>query len=277
MLIDFHVHIGGLKHWQEYMPWVLDLVATFSEQNGLDRTKGSNGEIEPDLLLQLMDEAGLDYAVIVVDYFALDWAADFCSVSDRFIPYANLNPHLVAYPAREIEKRVKQGYRGLKFLPTYHHFYPNENKLYPFYDAAQELNLPMMYHIGSSIFPETRLKYGDPIYLDDVARDFKNTKIIMAHSGRGFWYDACFFLASFHPNVYMEITGLPPRNLLTYFPNLEKNADKILFCTDWPAGPGFTYTINEIRKLNLKPETKDKILGLNAASLLGIKPRLEDH
>ena len=77
MLIDFHVHIGGLKHWREYMPWVLDLVATFSEQNGLDRTRGNNGEIEPDLLLQFMDEVGLDYAVIVVDYFALDWVADF--------------------------------------------------------------------------------------------------------------------------------------------------------------------------------------------------------
>ena len=120
-----------------------------------------------------MDEIGLDYAVIIADYFALDWIADFCTVSKRFIPYANLNPHLVAYPSQEIEKRVKQGYRGLKFLPTYNHFYPNENKLYPFYEVAQELGLPLMYHIGSSIFPETRLKYGDPIYLDDVARTLK--------------------------------------------------------------------------------------------------------
>ena len=155
-------------------------------------------------------------------------------------------------------------------MPTYHHFYPNENKLYPFYEVAQELGLPLMYHIGSSIFPETRLKYGDPIYLDDVARDFKKSTIIMAHSGRGFWYDACFFLSRLHANVYMEITGLPPRNLLTYFPNLEQNADKILFGTDWPASPGFTYSINGINQLDLKPETKAKILGENAAKLLGI-------
>ena len=92
----------------------------------------------------------------------------------------------------------------------------------------------------------------------------------MAHSGRGFWYDACFFLSRLHANVYMEITGLPPRNLLTYFPNLEQNADKILFGTDWPASPGFTYSINGINQLDLKPETKAKILGENAAKLLGI-------
>ena len=270
MYIDYHVHVGSLKHWREYMPWVIDLVDSFSEQNGLKRTIGKTDDIEPDLLLKYMDEIGLDYAVIIADYFALDWTADFCSVSERFIPYANINPHLVAYPSQEIEKRVKQGYRGLKFLPTYHHFYPNDNKLYPFYEVAQELGLPLMYHIGSSIFPETRLKYGDPIYLDDVARDFKKSKIIMAHSGRGFWYDACFFLCRLHANVYMEITGLPPRNLLTYFPNLEQNADKILFGTDWPASPGFTYSINGINDLNVKPETKTKILGENAAKLLGI-------
>lgn len=270
MIIDCHLHVGGFRHWKEHMPWVLDLVSSFSEQNGLNQTLGKDGEIEPDLLLKYMDSVGMDYAAVISEYFAVDFVADFCSVSDRFIPFANLNPHLVAYPAREIEKRVKQGYRGLKFLPTYHHFYPNDNKLYPFYDTAQELNLPMMFHIGSSVFPETRLKYGDPIYLDDVARDFKRTKIIMAHSGRGFWYDACFFLSRFHPNVYMDITGLPPKNLLNYFPNLEQNADKVLFGTDWPAGPGFVYNKNELEKLDLRPETKEKILGKNAALLLGV-------
>jgi len=268
MIIDYHVHVGSFRHWQEYMPWVQPLVDGFTEQNGLARTLGPDGEIDPQLLLRFMDEVGMDYAVIVAEYFALDWIADFCTASPRFIPYANLNPYLVAHPAQEIEHRVKQGYRGLKFMPTYHHFYPNANHLYPFYAAAQEMELPLMFHIGSSIFPETRLKYGDPIYLDDIARDFPRLPIIMAHSGRGFWYDACFFLSRFHPNIYMDITGLPPRNLLSYFPELEKNADKIVYGTDFPAGPGFIHTIEEIKRLPLKPASIAKILGGNAARLL---------
>ena len=234
---------------------------------------GGDGEIVPERLLNYLDEVGVDYAVVIAEYFALEWVAEFCSTSPRFIPYANINPHLVAYPAKEVERLVRLGYKGLKFLPTYHHFYPNDNKLYPFYDAAQALELPVIFHIGSSIFPETRLKFGDPIYLDDIARDFPKNNIIMAHSGRGFWYEACFFLSRFHPNVYMDITGLPPRNLFNYFPDFERNADKILYGTDWPAGPGFSYTLDEIRKLKLKPENLEKILGGNAARLL----RLDDN
>jgi hypothetical protein len=125
-----------------------------------------------------------------------------------------------------------------------------------------------MFHTGSSTFPVNRLKYGDPIYLDDVARDFQQSTISMAHSGRGFWYEACFFLSRFHPNVYMEISGLPPRNLFKYFPKFEQNADKILFGTDWPASPGLDYILEDIKKLDLKPENKRKILGINAARLL---------
>lgn len=271
MVIDIHVHVG-LNLYPNHMPWVLDLMAQFSERNHLGKTRGEDGEIDPHLFLRLLDEVGIDRAVVVSEYFQLDFVAEFCSVSERLIPFANLNPHLIGCPVKEIEHRVKQGYRGLKFLPTYHHFYPNDNLLYPYYSAAQALGLPLMFHIGSSIFPETRLKYGDPIYLDDVACDFRNCKIIMAHSGRGFWYDACFFLSRHHQNLYLDITGLPPRNLLSYFPDLEKNADKVLFGTDWPASPGFAYGIEGINRLPLKEETKKKILGRNAARLLGLEP-----
>ena len=269
MVIDFHLHVG-ISLYPGSMPWVLDLIDQFKKQNRLEETRGSDGEIDPYLFLALLDEVGIDCAVVVAEYFQLDMVAEFCSVSDRLIPFANLNPHLIGHPAREVERRHRQGYRGLKFLPTYHHFYPNDNLLYPYYAAAQELELPLMFHIGSSIFPETRMKYGDPIYLDDVACDFRGCPIIMAHSGRGFWYDACFFLSRHHPNIYLDLTGLPPKNLLKYFPDLEKNPDKLLFGTDWPASPGFSYIIDGIRSLGLKPDTVDKILGGNAARLLGI-------
>jgi predicted TIM-barrel fold metal-dependent hydrolase len=101
--------------------------------------------------------------------------------------------------------------------------------------------------------------------------DFPELTLIQVHSGRGFWYSSAFFLAQLHPHVYMEIAGLPPKNLLKYFPELEKNADKILFGSDWPGVPGIGENIDGIRKLSIREETKRKILGENAAKILKIQ------
>src|SRR6185503_13105085 len=97
-----------------------------------------------------------------------------------------------------------------------------------------------------------RLKYCDPIYLDDVAVDFPDMAIVMAHGGRGFWYDACAFLASHFPNVYIDLTGLVPQNLLEHFPNLERLADKVVFGSDWPAMPkSVAHNVDAITRLGL--------------------------
>ena len=151
----------------------------------------------------------------------------------------------------------------------YQFFYPNEPRLYPLYEKAQELSIPIVFHIGSSIFKGTRLKYCDPIYLDDVAVDFPDLTIVMAHSGRGFWYDACFFLSRLHQNVYMDITGLPPRRLLDYFPELEKNADKVIFGSDWPTMPAnISKNIAAIQSLPLGEAALQAILYKNAFKVL---------
>ena len=130
--------------------------------------------------------------------------------------------------------------------------------------------MPVMMHTGSSIFRGARLKYGDPLCLDDVCVDFPDLTVIMAHSGRGFWYDRAFFLSRLHRNLYMEISGLPPQRLLEYFPELERNADKIIFGSDWPGMPHVGRNIELIRKLPLREDTIDKILGGNAARILGL-------
>ena len=174
-------------------------------------------------------------------------------------------------PGKELERLVTQdGFRGLKIYPTYQHFYPNDRELYPMYAVAQALKIPLMVHTGSSVFKGAKLKYGDPLTLDDVAVDFPDLKIVMAHSGRGFWYDRAFFLARMHENVYMEIAGLPPTRLLEYFPELERNADKVIFGSDWPGMPYIKRNLEMIRKLPLNASTFEKILGGNAARVLGL-------
>ena len=101
--------------------------------------------------------------------------------------------------------------------------------------------------------------------------DFPDLKIIMAHSGRGLWYNEAFFLSKLHKNLYMEVSGLPPKNLLHYFPDLEENADKIIFGSDWPGVGSIKDNINAIRDLPLENSTKKKILGLNAMKLLKLR------
>ncbi|MBZ5649636.1 MAG: amidohydrolase family protein [Acidobacteriia bacterium] len=96
---------------------------------------------------------------------------------------------------------------------------------------------------GTSIFEGARNRYGDPMYLDDVAVDFPKLKIIMAHGGRPLWMDTAFFLLRRHPNMFLDISSIPPKSLLKYFPRLEEIAYKTMFGTDWP-GPG----VPEIRK-----------------------------
>jgi predicted TIM-barrel fold metal-dependent hydrolase len=128
----------------------------------------------------------------------------------------------------------------------------------------------VLLHIGSSIFTGARLKYGDPIYIDDVAVDFPELTVIQAHSGRPFWYEKAFALSRLHKNVYMEVSGLPPQKLLTYFPELERIAHKIIYGSDWPGVPTFKENIEALQGLNINAEAKRMILGKNAARLLKI-------
>jgi predicted TIM-barrel fold metal-dependent hydrolase len=271
-IVDFHFHVTTAD---EYAPWFLDWmspVVKSTPEEYLHRVLDT-----PESMLEYLDEQGIDYAVCLAETNPLttgvstnDRVAEFCRSSHRLVPFANINPYVSPDPVGELMHCVESGHRGLKLYPVYQYFYPNDRRLYRLYEKAQDIGLPVMFHTGSSSFPGARLKYGDPIYLDDVAVDFPRLTIIMAHGGRGFWYDRAFFLTRLHKHVHIEITGLPPQNLLIYFPELEKVADKIIFGSDWPAVTDIAANIASIRSLPLADEAKDMILGGNAARLLGL-------
>lgn len=271
LVIDFHFH-AGLYH--DFHPWVLEWMKTEVD----DPEAFVNSVLTPEGIERYLLENGVDYAVALAELSPIttgmltnEGVAELCRGTDRLIPFCNINPFLVADLAAELERCVTQmGFRGLKLYPTYHHFYANSNRLYPLYAKAQELGIPVMIHTGSSIFKGARLKYGDPLYMDDIAVDFPDLTLLMVHSGRGFWYDRAYFLAKLHRNMYMEIAGLPPQKLLDYFPELESAADKVIFGSDWPGMPHIGRNIAIIRGLPLREETKDKILGGNAARILGL-------
>jgi len=269
VVVDFHVHVAEYGMWNpwvhEYMKRVNPLVYKNFEEN-----------MSPRNFLEFMNEEGIDYAVVLAEIAPLttgivenEFVAEFCRESERLIPFASINPVTDPDPAETLDKLVHDlGMKGLKLLPPYQHFYPNDAKLYPLYSKAQELDIPVNFHTGSSVFKNARLKYADPLYLDDVAVDFPDLKVVQAHGGRGFWYDIAFFLAKRHKNVYIDVSGLPPQNLLKYFPDFEEIADKFVFGSDWPGVPRIKRNVEAIWRLPLRDETKRKILGENARKML---------
>jgi len=277
MIIDFHIHPAHYQIrtaawekllrevWGDRLEWV---VKTYSS---------------PTAFLGLMDEAGIDYAVILAELAPIttgiadnEYVAEFCSQSERLIPFASINPFTCKHPAQELEHLVRNyGFRGLKLYPTYQQYYPNDARMYPLYSKAQELGIPISLHIGSSVFAGARLKYGDPIYLDDAAVDFPDLVLLQCHSGRPFWYQKAFSLAWLHKNIYMEISGLPPKKLLNYFPELERIAHKVIYGSDWPGVSTIKENIQAVRELPISENSVRKILGENAASLLGIAGSVE--
>ena len=286
MLIDFHVHLSRSEHER---PWVLEFLD--SQFDG-DLWALVDRVLAPTTIRPFLQEHGIDWAVgLAEDSPATTgstphaYVADLCAKANAFpdpptgprgrlLPFASLNPFIVNDLGRELERLVKEhGFRGLKVYPVYQHHYVNESRMYPLYAKAQELGVPMLVHTGSSVFKGARIKYGDPLHLDDVAIDFPNLIILMAHSGRPFWYPQAFWMARQHKNVYMEISGLPGKKLLEYFPELELLADKVVYGSDWPGNPHLRRNVDALLALPLRDETTEKILWRNAARILGVEVR----
>ena len=129
--------------------------------------------------------------------------------------------------------------------------------------------MPVMIHTGTSVFPGARNRFADPMAADDVAIDFPGLPLILAHAGRPLYMDTCMFLARRHTNVHLDVSGIPPRRLLTYLPRLAEVADKVLWGTDWPdpGVPGLAENLADFRTLGLPPEVERKILRDNAMGL----------
>ncbi|UCE36129.1 MAG: amidohydrolase [Thermoplasmata archaeon] len=271
-VIDFHLHIGRKKDWH---PWIIEYL---KERNPY-LFENFEDVMNPDGLEKYLVKEGVAYAVVLAEDSPLTtgvvpncYVQNFCKGRKRFIPFASINPNTTSNPEKVLENCVEgMGFKGLKLYPSYQHFFPNQRKIYSLYSKAVELGIQVMFHTGSSIYKNSKLKYGDPLHLDEVAADFPDLRIIMAHSGRGFWYDRAFFLSRVHKNVYMEISGLPPQKLLQYFPELEKNADKVIFGSDWPGVGSIKENVDAVCALSLKETTIEKILYRNAEKLLGLK------
>jgi uncharacterized protein len=218
---------------------------------GSDRNWGTiKKALDPEFLIETLEEANVEKAFIIstvsqvggFPFRVNDFIADYCAkYPDRLTPIGSLDPRQTENAEKDLHHLVSNlAVRGIKIHPCHQHFYANEYKtnglhsLETIYSVAQERKLPVMIHTGTSVFPNARNIFGDPIYVDDVALDFPDLNIILAHGGRPLWTEKAFFLVRRHKNVYMDISGIPPKRLLDYFPRLEQVAEKTMFGSDWP-------------------------------------------
>jgi uncharacterized protein len=277
LITDCHIHIAPIELFK---PQALEL---------MKRKRSNFDEIaeycrSPRAFLKYLDRSGVDRAALI-NYVAPEvigftsevnqFVADYTSHDPRrLISCGSLHPRHTTNIMADVEHILRLGLRMIKIHPPHQLLFPNDylngvKELEIIYRAAEANEIPVMFHTGTSIFPGARNKYGDPIYLDDVAVDFPKLRILLAHGGRPLWMHTAFFLIRRHPNVYLDISGIPPKSLLTYFPRLDEIAHKTLFGTDWP-GPGVAdiqRNLEEFKALPLTEETRLQILGKTAAAI----------
>jgi len=277
MITDCHIHIEPIELLK---PHALELMkrkrANFDEIAEYCRS--------PKAFLKYLDRCGVDRAALIncvapevigLTSAVNQFVADYTKYDPkRLISCGSLHPRHTTNIMADVEHILRLGLRMIKIHPPHQLLFPNDylngvTELEIIYRAAEANGIPVMFHTGTSIFPGARNKYGDPIYVDDVAVDFPKLKILLAHGGRPLWMGTAFFLIRRHPNVYLDISGIPPKTLLTYFPRLDEIAHKTLFGTDWP-GPGVPdvrRNLEEFKALPIPGEMQEQILSKTAASL----------
>lgn len=272
MIVDFHTH-----------PWLPQYLnpATASFIREISPAVEQHGErlSDPAFAADVLRAEGVGGAVVLPEHcpetsgdVRTDRVLDFCAaVPDFYIPFASVHPTLDPDPAELLRRYIDRGARGLKLYPSYQFFHPDDERFYPIYRVCEEARIPLLLHVGSSVIPGTRLEYCHPRHLEPVARDFPDLAVVMAHGGRGHWYDECARLTARHENVYIDVTGLVPDRLLEHFPNLPDLAHRTVFGSDWPAMPkSVAHNVAAIGRLGLDPDATDGILRRNARRLLGL-------
>lgn len=280
LLVDAHVHIARLPTvrpaWRE---WAEQFGRSHSWQDLFD----DEGAPIPERVDAHFEAEGVDAALLLTEYSPK--ATGIQPIEDvlplvkhnprRFRVVANVNPHL-HYPIdAELSRQLDLGAIALKLHPVHGGFSPSDNALYPAYAVCREAGIPVIVHCGTSTFPGASNKFGDPILLDDVLRDFPDLTIVLAHGGRGWWYDAAAFLALSRDNVWIELSGLPPRRIPEYYArhDLSRLARKFVFGTDWPGMPGVARNARAIADLGFDDDTISLIYGRNAVT---VYPALRD-
>jgi predicted TIM-barrel fold metal-dependent hydrolase len=197
--------------------------------------------------------------------------------ADVLIPFASVDPTDGPDAVALFVDLLAAGARGLKLHPSLQGFLPNDRSVYPLYDAVSSARVPVIFHTGQTGIGAglpggrgIKLRYSDPMLIDDVAADFPQLTVILAHPSVP-WQDAAISMATHKANVYIDLSGWSPK----YFPpQLVRAAGgmlkhKVLFGSDYPVVTPDRW-LADFEALDIKPESRSLILKENAAALLGL-------
>ncbi|WP_433506364.1 4-hydroxyphenyl-beta-ketoacyl-CoA hydrolase [Pseudonocardia halophobica] len=204
----------------------------------------------------------------------LDGAAEF---PDVLIPFGSVDPHACKAAVTRIRALVERGARGFKFHPSLQAFEPNDPRFYPLYEAIAEAGVPALFHTGQTGIGAglpgghgIKLRYSAPMLLDDVAADFPDLTIVMAHPSVP-WQDEAISIATHKANVFIDLSGWRPK----YFPpQLVRAAntmlrEKVLFGSDFPVITPDRW-LADFADLEIKDDVRPLILKDNAVRVLGL-------
>ncbi|MGA2516162.1 MAG: amidohydrolase family protein [Thermodesulfobacteriota bacterium] len=228
MVIDFHTHIftvsimgEGFLKGSEGILEGLDFVGVGPTREAWDGMLKELGSADLDQMgavyLQTKSEAGIDKSVVFhVDIAGLQadmnyveanrWFAKFAQDhSDRVIAFAGIDPHRGKEGLKVFEKSVKEwGMKGLKLHPLACEFFPNDKQFYPYYAKAMGLGVPVLFHTGP--VGHMKMNYSNPVFIDEVAADFPELKIILAHIADP-WIKESISIVTRRANTYLDISG----------------------------------------------------------------------
>jgi predicted TIM-barrel fold metal-dependent hydrolase len=273
-VIDVHQHVvpaGSLKMpWDQWAP---------PRVSGLRRDEiyRGDGTVDPARYVAHLDDQGVDVALLMAEYSprvtgmqsieAMVPLRD--AAPDRVGLIAAVNPHLHFPPEAELDRQLALGAVALKLHPVHGDYAVDRRDLYPVYARCTDAGVPVVVHCGTSNFAGASNRRADPTPLLDVMRDFPDLDLVLAHGGRGWFYDTAAWMALTSEHVWIELSGLPPHRLPDYYRTVgfERLAPRCIFGTDFPAIPGLRKNAEAVAGLGLAPDILDRVLWRNAVDV----------
>jgi uncharacterized protein len=277
-LIDVHLHTASKPTLKPaWDTWVQG----FPVGDLMERLYDSAGTVIPAVFDDYLVSEGVDIGLLMSEYSPKvtgiqaieDMLPIAAAAPDRIKVIGSVNPHL-HYPIDdEVRRQLALGAVAIKIHPVHAGAAANDRMLYPAYEACQAAGIPVVVHCGTSTFPGAANTYGDPVVLDDVLRDFRSLTLVLAHGGRGWWYDAAAFLALSNDRVWIELSGLPPARLRDYYArqNWNRLTKRMIFGTDWPGIPGIAANARAVARVMPDDDTTAAVLAGNAARVYNLK------
>jgi predicted TIM-barrel fold metal-dependent hydrolase len=232
---------------------------------------------DPPAFVAFLDDQGVDVALLMSEHSPRVTGMQRVEhllplvehAPERLAFIASINPHLHFPAVAELDRQVSLGAVACKIHAVHGDFDPARRDLYLVYARCVELGLPVVFHCGTSNFPGANNARADVASLGPIVSDFPDLDIVLAHGGRGWSYDAAAWFALTYPNVWIELSGLPPSRLTTYYAavGFERLAPRCIFGTDFPGAPSIAGNIEKVRGLGLDSEVLADVMWRNAVKV----------